>query len=367
MANIPESFLNRPVTALGEGFSRNTVKDCLVAVGIAVAIIAGVWIAKKLIIWRVKKLAEHTSTHIDDTVIDLLGSTKAWVVLAVAVLAGAAVLTLPPAVEGILPPVAMTAVFVQIGKWMTAVIRSVADHYRNDKIKEGDTSSLGSITLLSASARFVAWIVVALLILGNFGVDITGLVAGLGIGGLAIALALQSILGDLFSSVSIMLDKPFQVGDFIMVDDYMGTVQNIGIKTTRIQSLTGEELIFANTDLTKARIKNLQRQQERRVVFGIGVTYDTSPEDLERVRDILRDAVTAEDKVRFDRAHFSSFGDSALKFEAVYYVTEPDYGLYMDIQQRINLAIYRRLAEIGVGMAFPTQTIHLAPAAKEAA
>lgn len=358
MPNASESFLDRPITFLGDEFAANTVGDGLTAVAIALGIIVGVWIGKKLVVWRVRKLAEHTSTHLDDTVIDLLGSTKVWVVLAIAVLAGSAALVLPTAVDKVLPPVAMTAVFIQIGLWASAAIRATARHYRDDKIKEGDTSSVGSITLLSASARFVAWIVILLLILGNFGVDITGLVAGLGIGGLAIALALQNILGDLFSSVSIMLDKPFQVGDFIMVDNYLGTVQSIGIKTTRIQSLSGEELVFANTDLTKARLHNLQRQQERRVVFHIGVTFDTSPEDLERVGDILREAVTAEEKTRLDRAHFAKFGDFALIFETVYYVVKPDYGLYMDIQQRINLTIHRRLSELGIKLALPTRVIH---------
>jgi small-conductance mechanosensitive channel len=203
----------------------------------------------------------------------------------------------------------------------------------------------------------VLWALLTLVALGNLGVDITALVAGLGVGGVAVALATQNILGDVFASVSILLDKPFVPGDFVIIDDYMGTVENIGIKTTRIRSLGGEQIVFSNADLLRSRLRNYKRMAERRVVFRLGVVYQTTPETLKHVPDILREIVEAQDGTRFDRSHFVSYGDFALVFETVYYVVSPDYNRYMDINQAINLEIARRFADTGIEFAYPTQTL----------
>ncbi|MEO0578147.1 MAG: mechanosensitive ion channel family protein, partial [Pseudomonadota bacterium] len=203
------------------------------------------------------------------------------------------------------------------------------------------------------------------LILSNLGVNITALVAGLGVGGIAIALAAQNILGDLFASLSIILDKPFVVGDFLAVDSYLGSVERVGIKTTRLRSLSGEQLVFSNNDLLGSRVRNYGRLHERRIVFSIGVTYETTPAKLKAIPTILREAVEAEQDVRFDRAHFKSYGDFALIFEIVYYVLVADYNRYMDIQQSINFALFERLAEEGVAFAYPTQTVYVAGAGME--
>jgi small-conductance mechanosensitive channel len=196
-----------------------------------------------------------------------------------------------------------------------------------------------------------------LLALDNMGVNITGLVAGLGIGGIAVALALQNILGDLFASLSIILDKPFVIGDFIVVDQLMGTVEHVGLKTTRIRSLSGEQVIFSNAGLLQSRIRNFKRMAERRVVFTVGVTYQTPYEKLARISALLREAVELQQGVRFDRAHFKEYGDFALVYEIVYFVTSPDYNKYMDIQQAINFEIYRRFQQEGLEFAYPTQTL----------
>jgi small-conductance mechanosensitive channel len=208
--------------------------------------------------------------------------------------------------------------------------------------------------------RLVVWTIVILVILDNLGIEITALIAGLGIGGVAVALATQNILGDLFASLSIVLDKPFVVGDFLSIDEFLGSVEKVGIKTTRVRSLSGEQLIFSNNDLLNSRIRNFGRMFERRVVFAFGVTYQTPAEKLRRIPTIIRDAVESQEKVRFDRAHFQKYGDSALIFETVYFVLSPDYNYYMDVQQNINLAIFERLAEEGIDFAYPTQTIHFA-------
>jgi MscS family membrane protein len=196
-----------------------------------------------------------------------------------------------------------------------------------------------------------------LLILDQLGFDITALVAGLGIGGVAIALAVQNVLGDLFASLSIVLDKPFVVGDTINVGDMTGTVEYIGIKTTRLRSLSGEMIVFSNNDLLKSRIRNFRVMQERRIVFAVQVTYDTAQEKLERIPGMLRAAVENRKQTRFDRAHFKGFSESALDFEVVYFVTTPDYNVYMDVQQAINLEIYRRFVEEKIEFAYPTRTL----------
>ena len=180
------------------------------------------------------------------------------------------------------------------------------------------------------------------------------------VGGIAVALASQNILGDLFASLSILFDKPFVVGDFIIVGDMMGTVERVGLKTTRVRSLSGEQLVFSNNDLLSSRIKNYKRMEERRVVFTLGVTYQTNAERLESIPGIIREPIAQEEKVRFDRSHFKGYGDFALLFETVYWVTEPDYNLYMDIQQKINLELFRHFEKQGIEFAYPTQTIHLA-------
>jgi small-conductance mechanosensitive channel len=204
---------------------------------------------------------------------------------------------------------------------------------------------------------------VLLVALDNLGIDVTALVAGLGIGCVAVALSVQNILGDLFASLSIILDKPFVIGDFLIIDDYMGSVEYVGLKTTRVRSLSGEQLIFSNSDLLKSRIRNYGRMFERRVVFSIGVTYDTSREKLRRIPGIIREAIEAEDKTRFDRSHFMNYGDYSLQFETVYYVLSADYNSYMDIQQAIYFAIHEAFEQEGIEFAYPTQTLFVTQAA----
>jgi small-conductance mechanosensitive channel len=217
-----------------------------------------------------------------------------------------------------------------------------------------------SLKVLSVALRLALWSVIVLLALQNLGVDVTALVATLGVGGVAVALAAQGILGDVFASIFMVIDKPFVLGDFLIVGDFLGSVEDIGMRTTRIRSLSGEQLIFSNNDLLRTRIRNYGRMYERRVVFSLGVTYQTPRTKLEAIPGIIREAIEAQDKTRFDRAHFQKYGDFALVFESVYYVLEPDYTLYMDIQQAINLRVHRRFEEEGIEFAYPTQTLFVA-------
>jgi small-conductance mechanosensitive channel len=199
--------------------------------------------------------------------------------------------------------------------------------------------------------------VLLLMALANLDVEIGPLLTGLGVGGIAVALAVQNILGDLFASLSIVLDKPFVIGDFIIVGDLMGTVEYVGLKTTRVRSLSGEQLVFANSDLLNARIRNFKRMHERRVVFTVGVTYQTPRAQLAEIPTMIREIVEGQEKARFDRAHFKGYGAFSIDFETVFYVLDPDYNLYMDVQQAINLALHERFEEHGIEFAYPTQTL----------
>jgi small-conductance mechanosensitive channel len=221
----------------------------------------------------------------------------------------------------------------------------------------GDAAGTTTVAALGFVSKIVLWSVVLLLALENLGFDVTALVAGLGVTGIAVALALQNILGDLFASLSIVLDRPFLIGDFIVVDAMQGTVEHIGLKTTRVRSLSGEQIIFSNMDLLKSRVRNFKRMQERRVAFNFGVDYQTSESQLASIPGILREIITSQGDTRFDRAHFQALGELALTFEVVYFVTTPDYVRFMDIQQAINLALLRRFREAGIALAYPARAI----------
>ena len=247
---------------------------------------------------------------------------------------------------------------IQAGLLGSRGIELWLNRYRSRKL-EVDAASVTTFGAVAFIGRILMWAIIVLVALANMGVDVTALVAGLGVGGIAVALAVQNVLGDLFASFSIVLDKPFVIGDFIIVGDHLGTVEHVGLKTTRIRSLSGEQLVFSNTDLLGSRIRNFKRMYERRVVFALGVVYQTPAKLLEKIPSMLRQIVESREQVRFDRAHFKDFGPHSLNFEIVYWVLTPDYTIYMDIQQEINLEIYRRFEQEGIDFAYPTQTLHI--------
>lgn len=256
------------------------------------------------------------------------------------------------------------AALLQAGRWITGLISLWTEHYRTEKMA-ADASAVTSMQALGVLAKVLVWTVIALMLLDNVGVNVTTLVAGLGIGGVAIGLAVQNILGDLFASLSIVLDKPFVIGDSLTVGPDSGTVEHIGLKSTRIRSISGEQIVFSNGDLLSSRVRNYERMTERRVVLPFGVTYDTGHDALAAVPGLVRAAVEGacadpeSAPLRFDRAHFKAFGDSSLDFEAVYHVLDPDYGRYMDAQQAVNLALVAAFEARGIGFAFPTRTLRI--------
>jgi small-conductance mechanosensitive channel len=280
---------------------------------------------------------------------------------------GATYLTLPGKTLRILGIVITLLTLFQIAWWGHGVMRFWVRRVITQRA-ESDLGSVTAIRTFGTIGLVALWAVILLAVIATLGIDVTALVAGLGIGGIAIALAVQNIVGDLFASVSIIVDKPFVVGDFIQVENLLGSVQQIGLKTTRLNSLSGEQLIFGNGDLLKSRIHNYKRMMERRVVFTIRVEYGTPQELVEKVPGMIRDAITEQSPVRMDRAHFKEYGESALVYEAVYYVLSPDYNVYMDIQQAINYQLYGGFDSAGIKMALPTRTVMLqvSPDAAEA-
>ena len=251
---------------------------------------------------------------------------------------------------------ATIAALLQLGLWANSGFRCWIELYRERAMKAniGAATSIGAMAFIG---QVVLWSVVLLLGLDNLGVDVTALIAGLGVGGIAVALAVQNILGDLFASLSIVIDKPFVVGDFIIVDTFAGTVEYVGLKTTRIRSLGGEQIVFANSDLLQARVRNYKRMWERRILFNFGVLYQTTPDQLEKIPVLVKTIIEQQPLARFDRAHFAKFGDSSLDYEVVYWMQDPDYTKYMDTQQAINLALVREFEAHGIGFAYPTRTL----------
>lgn len=335
----------------------------LLAWGTAAVVFIGAWlflgIARRVTRSRLQRLAERHDLMALKIAGHASAQTKAWFLFLVAVYLGSRFLALPAAAHSGITKATTVGLLLQLGLWATAAF-TIGMRLRRERQVAIDPETVAAMDVLAFVLRLAVWAFVFLLALDNLGIDITALVAGLGIGGIAVALATQNILGDLFASLSIMLDKPFIVGDFLNVNDYMGSVEKIGIKTTRLRSLSGEQLVFSNNDLLNSRIRNYGRMFQRRVVFSLGVTYETPPEKLKRIPDIVKEAIESQEKVRFDRAHFQKYGDFALLFEAVYYVLSSDYNLYMDIQQSINLRIYERFAEERIEFAYPTQTLYVA-------
>ena len=336
-----------------------TVLAWISAVLIAAAVYAALMLVRSWVTSRLRKLTSRTSTTVDDTIVALLRGTSKLYLTVVALCVGLNALETSNRVATVATSILVIATFVQLALWGNEAV-TLWVRRRTDELSATDPGTVTTLQGVSYVVRVVVWSAALLLALDNLGVDVTALVAGLGVGGIAVALAVQNILGDLFASLSIALDKPFVIGDFIIVGDFMGTIEKIGLKTTRVRSLSGEQIIFSNSDLLASRIRNYKRMQERRVPFSVGVTYQTPVDDLEAIPGIVREIIESNDATRFDRAHFKAFGDSAYLFEFVYYVLSADYNDFMNVQQAINLGICRTFEARGIEFAYPTRTLHLA-------
>ena len=336
--------------------------NSLLVWGLGVVLFVLAWaalaITRRVLSKKLRALAEHRHIVALDLASHVVDATKGLFLFLIAAFLGSRVWELPADWDTGLDRVAIIAFIIQAGLWFTTATLVSIEAKREEELTD-NRSVVAAMDILSFVIRLAIWAFVLLLILDNLGINITALVAGLGVGGIAVALAAQNILGDLFASLSIVLDKPFVVGDFLSVGEHVGNVEKVGIKTTRLRSLSGEELVFSNNDLLSSRIRNYGRMYERRVLMSIGVTYQTSVEHLKKIPAMIKEIVESEDDVRFDRSHFKSYGDFALVFETVYYVLSSDYNHYMDIQQSINLQIFEQFGKEGIDFAYPTQTLFL--------
>nr|MBV6629659.1 mechanosensitive ion channel family protein [Oceanococcus sp. HetDA_MAG_MS8] len=333
----------------------NTLAVWLSAGGITISAFLVVSIVRRFIIGRLRRLATGSSRTLNRGLAAVVGRTHQALLTLPALYLGTRMLELPQGFNQLLGGASAISLFAQVGVWGTAGLSFWISESRAEAASNNEPTT--HFSAIGFVGRVVLWAVVLLLALDNLGVDITALVAGLGVGGIAVALAVQNILGDLFASLSIVIDKPFEVGDFIVVDTFYGTVENVGLKTTRVRSLGGEQLVFANSDLLGARVRNYKRMRERRILFKFGVLYQTPPDLLEQIPVMVREIIEAIPDIRFDRAHFFAFGESSYDFEVVYWMQTPEYNLYMDTQQSINLALVRRFAEAGIDFAYPTRTL----------
>lgn len=337
----------------------NSLRTWLLALLAVAVVYAGVTLLKYLLLRSLGRLSGRTESEIDDVLAEVIRATRGWFVVVVALFAGSLLLVVPVRVAEIVRQATVFTLLLQIGVWGGVAIRTYVERYAARRLAH-DAASVTTVRAVGFLATMALGAVLVLMALANLGINITALVAGLGIGGIAIALALQNILGDLFASLSIVLDKPFVENDFIVVGEMKGTVENVGLKTTRLRSLSGEQLVISNSDLLSSRIRNFKRMSERRVALSVGVVYQTSADDLARIPQLLRGAVEAQTDVRFDRAHLQELGASSLNFEVIYFVLSPDHTLFMDRHQAILLEIFRTFEREGLEFAYPTQTVHLA-------
>jgi len=331
----------------------------IAALGAAAAAFVVLWAARGLARRHHARLVRTDEIEMLEIPLQSASRTTLAFIVVVAAYAGLSVFGLPGRPAALLQKVVTIAFFWQAGLWAATAAGGWLDHRRKVTLS-ADKAVAGSIGIIRFIARVLIWAMVLLLTLENLGVDITALVAGLGIGGIAVALAMQNVLGDLLASLSITLDQPFVLGDFVILGEHMGTVEYIGIKSTRLRSLTGEQIVMSNADMLSSRLRNFGRMVERRVVFSLGVTYETPRDKLREIPALLRRIVEEQPDVRFDRAHFAKYGAYSLDFEIVYHVLSADFGRYMDAQQDINFRIHEAFESLGVDFAFPTQTLLVA-------
>jgi small-conductance mechanosensitive channel len=348
---MTNNFLEQFLTI---SFLDNTIADYLIAlITLSIGLIA-IKILFTFILIRLKAWAEKTTNTLDNKIVKLIEQNLVILLYLGIIYLSIGNLNLHPIFNRTLDALSIIiATFLGI-----RFVSSLAEYFL--KIywltHEHDEIDLDrSINAILPAIRTVVWGIGLVFLLDNLGFDISAVVASLGIGGVAIALASQGILQDLFSYFSILFDRPFELGDFIVIENYLGTVEYVGIKTTRLKSVGGEEIIVPNKDLTSSRIRNFKRMQKRRVLFKFGVTYETTNEQLKVIPSLIKQAIESNENIIFDRAHFVAYRDFSLDFEVVYFVKTNDYSQYMDAQQQLNLKIKQEFDRLGIKFASPNQ------------
>lgn len=351
---LEDDAMHELTTHLSRRLWGTTLQNWVIAVLLAVAIVVALTVARRVTVGRARRWAEGTRTRIDDIVVGVVGSLRVVFFVAVALWVASEYVSLSPAAQRGARVAISLCTLVQIGLSLQALVGRLSRGWAPADA-DGATRTAASASAFLASLTI--WTLLVLSGLSLLGFEISALIAGLGVGGVAAALAVQNILGDLFASLSIYFDRPFNLGDFIIVGEEMGTVEKIGLRTTRVRALSGEEIVFGNGDLTKSRVRNFKRMAERRVVFSFGVEYGTDLQRLKQIPELVTQIVRAREGTRFDRAHFKEYGTFSLVFEVVYYVCSSDYNVYMDHQQAINFDIFAKFAELDIRFAIPTQKV----------
>lgn len=336
-------------------FLGNTVKTWLIALGLILVLLLLVRIIRTILLKKLKKWADKTETTVDDFIVVFVQKSVLPILYVFSIYSGLHYLWLSPKAERALYIIVALVITFFVIRLITTLLSHLLNVYVTKKGHEPSKKlQLRGIMLV---LNIIIWGIGLIFLFDNLGYDVTAVVAGLGIGGIAIALAVQKILGDMFSYFVIFFDRPFEIGDFIVIDNFKGTVEHVGLKTTRLRSLSGEELVFSNTDLTNSRLHNYKKLQRRRIAFKIGVTYKTSQDHLKQIPLMITQIINGIADTTLDRVHFNAFGPSSLDFEIVYFVESSEYNYYMDIQQRINLEIHQAFMGAGIEFAFPTQTL----------
>jgi small-conductance mechanosensitive channel len=346
-------------------FFGNPVSDYAICAALILAGFVVVKIFQHVILKRLRKLAEKTATTLDDFFIGILRKTLVPMAYFGILYLSLNTLALAPFVKRGIDIAAAAVLTIYAARFFTVLMGYGFNIYWTAR---GKTEALKrSLNGILRVANMIVWGLAIMFLLDNLGFKISAVIAGLGIGGVAVALAAQAVLGDLFSYFAIIFDRPFEIGDFIIIGDFLGSIEYIGIKTTRIRSLGGEQLVFSNTDLTNSRVRNYKRMDKRRVVFKVGVTYQTTLDEVKAIPGIIEKIIKGTGDTVFDRSHFFSYGDFSLVFETVYYVMGSSYNKYMDIQQKINFAIKEEFEKHGIEFAYPTQTLYMNKPAEESA
>lgn len=341
--------------ALTQSLEGNGALRWILVLGVTLGVAVSLRLLQSVASRFLRRWAERTPTPVDDVYVDVLDSTAWFTHFLLGGLAARPLVELSPRLQFWASSACFLLAALQIALWSQTALSCGLQAWtqRSEKSRAGTVA--GALRFIG---RLLIWTVALLVVLSSWGIEVTTLVAGLGVGGVAAALAVQSLLGDLIAGLSLFFDRPFDIGDFIIVGDVLGNVDKVGLRTTRIRSLSGEQVIYPNGELTKSLIRNYHRMEERRVVFAFGIEYNVAAETIERAQAIAQESVEAQQDVRFDRAHFKSYGAYSLDFEVVFYVLSRDYNVYMQKQHDVNLHLYRRFQEEGIPFAFPTRTIY---------
>lgn len=335
----------------------NSIATYLIALGTMGIGITIILLVRTYVVYRLKRWARRTTTDLDDRLIRILEKPVTFLLYLGTFHLGLRDLELRPVIEQSIDIIILIAATVLAIRLLGALMEYGVRLYLVSK--EADASLQKSVGALVPAIKVVIWAIGIVFLLDNLGFDISAVVASLGIGGVAIALASQGVLQDLFSYFSILFDQPFEIGDFIIVGDLMGTVETVGIKTTRVRSLGGEEIVFANTDITGSRIRNFKRMEGRRIITKFGLVYQTPVELLKQIPQMIQEIVERTENAVFERAHFAGYAESSLNFEMAYYVLSNDYKIYMDVQQEINLALKATFEQHQIEFAYPTRQLYV--------